>query len=83
MSTLRTVEGLMGLKHPESQAITEKIYNELTRKLLVRQEPSQMALKLDRKKLLPSVDVLMDSSIHPSLVKKRSENSLHLPKDVT
>ena len=47
VSTLKIVEGLCGTRHPESRDISEKLYTELTTKMLIRKEPDTMQLKLD------------------------------------
>jgi hypothetical protein len=80
VSTLKIVEGLCGTRHPESRDISEKLYTELTTKMLIRKEPETMELKLDQSKLQPNKDFVYDASIHPTLVKKRVYNILPMPK---
>ena len=48
LTTLRTFEQLCGTKHPESRAIAERLYGELTREILIRHSPLNMPLKVDR-----------------------------------
>lgn len=79
ISTLRTFEQLCGTKHPESRLIAEHLYGEMTRDILIRQSPLKMSLKVDQVKFALDEKVVRDSYIHPSLVKKRPENSLNLP----
>ena len=80
LQTLKTFEQLCGTKHPESRSIAEKLYGELTRDILIRHSPLNMPLKVDRVKYQLDEQIVKDSYIHPSLVKKRPENSLNLPQ---
>ena len=42
INTLRIVEDLCGNKHPESRAISEKLYSELTTKILIKKQPEDI-----------------------------------------
>ena len=74
LHTLKTVEKLWGVKHPESRALAEKLYDELTKQILIRKSFQKMDLKLDRTRFKPDPAIVKDSFIHPKLVKKRPDN---------
>lgn len=72
------VQQVCGYKHPESRELADELYKELTQQLLMKNNPDQISLKINPKNLQPSKEVVLDTMIHPCLVKKMT-NVLELP----
>jgi hypothetical protein len=58
------------------------MYKELTQKLLGAKSPEKIQLRASPFKMMPNSDDLKDSRINPCLVRKRTANSLLLPREI-
>jgi hypothetical protein len=59
VTTLKTVEKMWGVKHPESRDLAEKLYGELTQQILMRKAPEQMGIR--KAEFMPHPNVVKDS----------------------
>jgi hypothetical protein len=71
LRTLKIFESLCGSKHQESRELQDRLYKELTRKVLMRNAPSEMSLRVDKAKFALDEQIVQDAKINPCLVKKR------------
>jgi len=71
LRTLKIFESLCGTKHKESRELQDRLYKELTRKVLMRNAPSEMNLRVDKAKFALDEQIVQDAKINPCLVKKR------------
>ncbi len=71
LRTLKIFESLFGTKHQESRELQDRLYKELTRKVLMRNAPSEMSLRVDKAKFALDEQIVQDAKINPCLVKKR------------
>jgi hypothetical protein len=59
MGAVEVVQKLWGTKHPEGRQLTEQVYREMIRSLLIKDKnPLDMNLKLDKRKMLPDENIV-------------------------
>ena len=60
-----------GLAGRVLRELQDRLYKELTRKVLMRNAPSEMSLRVDKAKFALDEQIVQDAKINPCLVKKR------------